>query len=355
VIASAGGRRSYETAFRSEARRAALEWKQTCGDLPDGARRPGAFGGRTAAYCLPSGFETLNLLPDARAIALERFRAAGIPWHLGCSGGPSGHLLSSQVQCANALAPFVADEPALRHILGRALPVAEVLPFGATDAASATLSPFDETDLVVFEWQGLRDHLNEWSGKRPARGSKATSADAAVRYRAHDGSIEVALIEWKYTEAYDGSPLSGAEDAMRTRVARYARLFEHGPVDEAHITLLDLFIEPMYQLLRLALLAKAIEATHECGVECARVLYIAPRANDALWTSPGADRFAELAAAFDGKFDRTWQSLLRDPDSFAVLDSAWLVSPDVPTSAAFKSRYRHLATASADRCDTPVA
>jgi len=354
VIASTGGGRSYETAFRAAARRAAVEWKQTCADLPDGGRRPGTIGGRTAAYCLPSGFETWNLLPDARPIALERFSAAGIRWHLGSSDAPSGHLLSSQVQCANALAPFVANEPALRHILGRALPVAEVLPFGATDAASATLSRFDETDLVVFEWQGLRDHLNEWGGKRPSRGSKATSADAAVRYRAHDGSIELALIEWKYTEAYDGNPLSGGEDATRTRVTRYARLFEHGPVDDALVALLDLFTEPMYQLLRLALLAKAIEATHECGVERARVLYIAPRANNALWKSPGADRFAELAASFDGQFDRTWQSLLRDPDSFAVLGSAWLVSQDAPTSAAFKSRYRHLATASPEQRHTPA-
>ena len=155
---------------------------------------PGSCPGNTGStaalpFCLPTSYATHNLLPDARTIALERFAAAQIPWHDGGPSGPSTHLLSSQVQCANALAPFV-DKPAeLAAIFGTALPIDEVLSFGADQNEAATVGPFDATDHVVFEWQGLANHLNEWAGK-PTHGSRATSADAAIRYRTPSGDHE---------------------------------------------------------------------------------------------------------------------------------------------------------------------
>ena len=187
--------------FKLTARHDAIRWKATTGTLPAEARVPGSYRNYDALpFCLPRNFHELNLLPEAREVALQRFREAGIPWHDGFEAGPSNHLLDSQLQCANALAPFVRNPAALAAIFGKVLPIDEVLPFSA-DGGAAHLSSFDTTDSVVFEWQGLENHLNEWVGT-PTRGSKATSADAAIRYRSTDGSIELALIEWKYTESY---------------------------------------------------------------------------------------------------------------------------------------------------------
>lgn len=329
-------------AFVITARRAATAWKLSTNALPPEAHAPGPYRSwPSLPFCLPVGLTEQNLLPEARFVALERFAAAGIPWHDGGSG-PSSHLLSSQVQCANTLAPFVTDPKALGAMFASALPIAEVLPFGAVQGPSATLSPFDATDHIVFEWQGLANHLNEWTG-RPTRGSHATSADAAIRYLTPDGTAEMALIEWKYTERYPDGRLSGSASAFETRRRRYGALFNaaDGPIRNDVLTLEDLFAEPVYQLLRLTLLAAQIERAHECKVRVVRVLYVAPSANLELARSPGSPAFTELARSFDGNLFASWRSLLREPAKFSVMDSAALVDAGSPTSAEFKARYGH--------------
>jgi hypothetical protein len=127
----------------------------------------------------PGEFRWLNLLPEAREVARTRFAAAGVRWH-GDEDGPNPHCCSSQIQCLNALAPFVDDPGALKAIFSDVLPIDEVLPFGAS-----TPSAFDASDHVVFEWQGADDLLGEW-GRTVVRGAHATSADAAIRYRTPD-------------------------------------------------------------------------------------------------------------------------------------------------------------------------
>lgn len=337
--------------FKRAARLSAMHWKSTTDTIPADARASGAYRTWDALpFCLPRSYHELNLLPEAREIALERFNAATIPWHDGFDHGPSNHLLDSQVQCANALAPFVNDPAALAAIFGSALPIAEVLPFAA-DQGGAHLSPFDATDYVVFEWQGLENHLHEWKGT-PTRGSKATSADAAIRYRSTQGTVELALIEWKFTESYPTGNLSMSSTSTETRLARYRPLFDQpdGPLRSDLIQLEDLLGEPVYQLMRLSLLARCIESHREQGVDRARLVYFAPTANLALWASPGTEAFANYAAG--GPLDRAWASLLRRPESIVFIDSAALLRSDCPTSAEFKHRYAVLEPA--ESADQPV-
>lgn len=332
--------------FVRAARKAAIAWKATTPTLPNDARHPGAYR-RWAAlpFCLPKEFAEYNLLPEARIAGLSRFELAGIPWHDGHEG-PSNHLLSSQVQCVNALAPFVGRPDALAALFGSVLPIAEVLPFGAMNSGGASLSQFDATDHVVFEWQGIANYLHEWVGT-PVRGAKATSADAAIRYRTPSGTIEVALIEWKYTEKYPSGKISASATSHDTRVARYQPLLDDPdcPIDTSALTLDDLLVEPVYQLMRQALLAHRMEATRELDAEIVRVVYVAPAANHELWASPGSPGFAALAAEHDGHAAKAWRSLLREPSRFVVLDSATLLAAESPISAEFKARYGHLAEA----------
>jgi hypothetical protein len=56
-------------------------------------------------------------------------------------------MLSSHIPCLNTLAPMVDRPNLLSAWLKQHLPVADVLPFGAT-----TDSPYDESDHVVVEW-----------------------------------------------------------------------------------------------------------------------------------------------------------------------------------------------------------
>ena len=162
--------------FVDEARRAAVRWKGITKTLPEAARESAAYRGATGPplpFCLPAAFARYNLLPAGRDHGLLRFEELRIPWHHGVDGSPNNHLLSSQVQCVNALAPFAQDPSAVRRLFGAVLDIAEPLPFGSTGS--------DGDDLIVFEWIGEDDYLGESGSGLRTRGAKATSADAAIR------------------------------------------------------------------------------------------------------------------------------------------------------------------------------
>jgi hypothetical protein len=114
---------------RDQATTAALAWKQGSPLLPDDARVPAPYfeehrsPGHPFDLCLPVEFAACNLLPDAREIALDRFRRDDIQWHAQTPAGPSNHLLDSQVQCVNALAPLATKPDAIRHAFGTSLDI----------------------------------------------------------------------------------------------------------------------------------------------------------------------------------------------------------------------------------------
>ena len=289
--------------------------------------------------CLPVADAAYNLLPEARQGALDRFERLRIRWHDGAVAGPSNHLRSSQVQCVNALMPFVNDAEALKALFGAVLPIGEVLAFGDPDAPD---------DRVVFEWIGLDDHLHEGKGdgKARTRGANTTSVDAAIRYATPDGEIEIALIEWKYTESYLNPHPTPNNAANATRRARYAPLW--GSVVRTDLLeLADLFVEPFYQLLRQQMLAHEMERVAELGAQRVRLVYAAPAANTALWSSLPTPKLRKLS--LDDPDVRTrdvrdlWNLLRREEDRFVWLDTASFVAPDAPTSIEFKDRYADLA------------
>src|SRR3954468_3576270 len=102
-----------EDSFVARARRHASAWKSRTPTLPEAARGPAPYWSRGEPhgmypFCLPVGYANLNLLPDARP-ALTEFSAKRIAWHAQTALGPTNHLLSSQVQCVNALEPLARD------------------------------------------------------------------------------------------------------------------------------------------------------------------------------------------------------------------------------------------------------
>jgi hypothetical protein len=297
------------TNYALQERARAARWKKTTSTLPHQARRAAqamleAGTSTVTAYefCLPSDYAACNLLPGVRAEALALFGELGIPWHHGVGAGPGNHLLSSQVQCANALIRGVRDPGWVLRAFAGSLPIAEVL-------------EIEPGRFLTFEYIGERDYLGERVGLPRIRGAKTTSADAAIRYRSTGGEIEIALIEWKYIEAPAGTSLA---DQPRLRRYRDAWAARDCPVRTDLIRHEALFAEPFYQLLRQQLLAHAMENAHELGATRVRVLHVSPRGNAAYRQSLGAIRDV---TDLPGDVLSGWQQLLVREGDFVTLDS----------------------------------
>jgi hypothetical protein len=296
----------------------AVAWKKGTADLTAPARQAADYykgNGEVVEgpfdHCLPPPHAAQNLLPDARGPALDIFKRFEIAWHAGIRGGPGNHLLDSQVQCANALAPHARNPSALRSLFGDALPIAEVL-------------PIEHDEHVTFEFIGESDHLDEAQGMARKRGSRVTSADAAIRYRAIDGSIEVCLIEWKYREDFNNPQVALNAGLTEDRMRHRRPLWDDAacPVRHEAIPYAQLFVEPRYQLFRLQSLAARMERAGELEAKQVRLVVVASSRNQAL--APELDR---------------WAGLLERRDRFVVVDSDRFFAANAPSSTHYRQRY----------------
>jgi len=196
----------------------AIAWKSTTSTLPDEARAPagwvadGQIGTTPYDFCLPPAYAGLNLLPEVRDSALALFSDLGIPWHQGVAGGPGNHLLSSQVQCVNALGHMVADPTRVVAAFGELLGIGEVL-------------PIEPGRYLTFEYVGPTDFFDEAPNGTRIRGARCTSVDAAFLHRAIDGVTELVLVEWKYTESYRVRKPDPARPTGVRRIANSPSLF----------------------------------------------------------------------------------------------------------------------------------
>jgi len=320
--------------FRKRADAAAIAWKATTASLHDEARSHAGYRGKGPLYgfCLPIEHAELNLLPEARTVALDRFAKYAVSWHHGAGGLPSNHLMSSQVACANALAPHIGDPEALRWFFSPVLDIVEVVKFG---------DPASPDDYVTFEWVGLEDHLGERRGKTLSRGAQMTSADAAIKFRNSAGAIEIALIEWKFTEAYSGSPVKTASPSNLRRIATYLPFWADpkGPLNDV-LGIEHRLVEPLYQLGRQQLLAWRMEVARELDATRVSVVEAAPTANAELWSGVPKTLGTDLRDV--------WPTALRRLDRWSHLDTARWLALDSPVSEEFRVRYAALSTEESD-------
>lgn len=281
----------------------------------------GGERGRPLPWCLPREHAAQNLLDGVRGPAVALFHELGIPWHCGIDGGPGNNLLSSQVQCVNALMPAVSDASVPARLFGTVLDVGEVV-------------EIERGRFLTFEYIGPTDYFSESLGRPRVRGARCTSVDAAFQHVAPDGVLELVLVEWKYTESYPTSPRRDpVRDAIRLR--RYSSDLRDlsGPVDLSNVHVDDLLVEPVYQLVRQQLLAWRLEHDPAVAAQRVRVLHVRPAENLAYQASVPA----HLRWLGD-TVDEVWGRLLRTPDRFTSLDSA--VLPDAGVSSdAYAERY----------------
>ena len=69
-----------------------------------------------------------------------------------------------------------------------------------------SIMPMDDLNLT-FEWIGQENYLGEKLRGARTWGANVTSADATVMFEHQDGSRQIVLIEWKYTESYGNQSL----------------------------------------------------------------------------------------------------------------------------------------------------
>jgi hypothetical protein len=314
--------------FTATERARATAWKTATGTLPPEARVPASYVGKDGArlgpkyeFCLPAEYAGLSLLPEVREPALALFAELGIPWHAGIDGGPGNHLLSSQVQCVNALGQMVADPNRIIDAFG---------PILGTEA----VHEIEPGRWLTFEYIGSEDHLNEAVEGKRTRGAHCTSVDAAFVHRTHEGTCELILVEWKYTESYGPRTIVHAKDAVRRD--RYGDLLAaaDSPIDADLLPFEELLQEPLYQLVRQQLLAYELEKAAEHGAERVRVVHVLPAGNAAYQASLHGAAAMKLGATVKD----VWQCLLRLPDRFVPLDSAVFLDPAI-TSMHYIERY----------------
>lgn len=313
--------------YVNEQRELAAAWKQRTPTLPAPARQTapwidhaGEPRGRSA-FCLPPEHADSNLLPGNHQ-AIDLFRELGIPWHCGIGDGPGNHLLSSQVQCVNALMPMVSDPGRVVQAFGHTIDIAEVL-------------QIEPDRYLTFEYIGPTDYFDEGAGRPRVRGTRCTSVDAAFLFRTRSGRVELALVEWKFTEEY--RTIRKPNPAYdKTRMKRYGSdyLDPSGPLRSELIDLELMLDEPFYQLTRQQLLAYRLEIDRAEGADVVRVLHVLPPDNLAYQQSLARPEHQ----AMGDTVDEVWEKLLRTPDRFAHVNPTVFLDPAV-TSDEYVDRY----------------
>lgn len=195
---------------------------------------------------------------------------------------------------------------------------------------------YNDSGNVIFEWIGpKKSPILEGRGKR---GQYRTSVDAYI-LGVINSKVTQLLIEWKFTETYNGKDqlqkfagVSGNERLRRYSIC-LASLRKRNDfpfkMDEVPFGLYDLGYEPLFQLLRMTLLAKLttpLAFGDMFTIEDYRVIHLSHSQNHGLNVLsqnhlsylPGLKEYA------GGKLHEVWkENILSDPEATKFYSGYW--------------------------------
>lgn len=263
----------------------------------------GRFLGKEREFVLKNG--RLNLHHSIAVAAEAYFKKHLIGFWHSYKGGPSGHLLSSQVACINHL--FFAR---LNSNVATAI-------LQGIDGSVSSAVAFADDGYVDFEVIGKANYLGE---KEHTRGAKSTSIDAVMVGKMQDGTNKVFFIEWKYTESYTSlNKADGTSGA--TRVKTYSKLLSAPDCPLIANDVKALFIEPYYQLMRQTLLAYEMVKVLEFGATDYMHIHVIPTANKEL-------KSVKTSARLPGtNLDSAWKAVLKQPQKYLTIDPESFLAP----------------------------
>ena len=271
-------------------------------------------------YFIKPQYSDKNLYRGIRTKAIEYFREYNITWWqcLNEPNSPTGHMVSSQINCINHLFAFRDDPIAIKRILQKAtnLPIDKILQ-----------SPIDKGGYIAFEFvyknkSLLKDNSGKYHEEYETRGANCTSIDALVYVQLVNGNKILIPIEWKYTATYNG------EEACDKSWQRYPDLIrlENSNLKDVY----DLYkVDPYYELMRQTLLMEQIIQHKDCGIEADDYFHIMVIPNE----------HTELKSAIVNNYIPT----LKDITKFRIIDPQALLSP-IPADGDYKDLISYLQT-----------
>ncbi len=280
--------------------------------LEDTAENYGIFRGKPREFVLKNGI--FNLFGGIQENCKLYFEQEGITWwgenksmHL-----PSGHLVSSQINCLNHLFALRTDDSAVRMMMEKVtgIQIKKVLP-----------SPIDKDEgYITFEF--ARKNKELLGEKNETRGAKCTSVDALVYVLTMEKKKVLIPVEWKYTETYQGT------EAKQESLDRYPKRILPDSNLNGWTNLYK--ADPYYELIRQTLLIEQIIHNKETsGIEADDYFHIMVVPND----------HAELKNAIEEKYIPT----LQNKSKFRIIDPQSLLSP-LESNAKYKDLITYLQT-----------
>lgn len=240
-----------------------------------------------------------NFLSSIYDDVLNYFKQHKIAWwHMegDSSDVPTGHIMSSQIQCLNHLFGIRNNERAIQSLL-----------FNATGIAfDCILTTLDNDGLIEFEFTYNNKELLGEDDAGAQRGAFCTSIDAMIRAQ-KDKKVYLVPIEWKYTEAYKDDDLT-----CDTRIKRYQHLIEKSEqlkVPKEGVPHSIYMKEPQYELMRQTLL---VEQMIRKGIaDYFFHINIIPNKNEDLRQS----------------VEQNFIPMLNNPDLFCIIDPSVFFKP----------------------------
>ncbi len=242
------------------------------------------------------------------------------------------NVRSSAAACINVLGNL--DRNDLKNFLNSFdLEIDNIIDFPSTANISGEI--YDDIGPIIYEWIGpKKSPINEPGGKR---GQNRTSIDAYLLAEINDKITQI-FIEWKFTEVYSAiaqlQRFSG--EAGSERLRRYSKSFaklrkeKDVPFDfqyEGGIGLFDFGYEPIYQLLRMTLLAKLTTPIKvgEYHIEDYRILHLSHSDNEKLNTIRKSHvKYCPHLTEYIGEsLHNTWHSLLSQKDRVKFKHGFW--------------------------------
>ncbi len=249
-----------------------------------------------------------NLWSKIKPFVFDYFKVNEIAWWGDDAQVPSGHMLSSQIQCLNFLFTLRNDQKAV-------LKLAQLFD---EEIDMVWLVPGDiEFTYLAFEFVYENRILLNEDDDGAQRGAYCTSVDVFLLAN-RKGKKLLVPIEWKFTENYL-EPKNKALEAGKgpTRQERYNYLIRESkqlktPHDVAHSLY---YYEPYYELMRQTLL---VEQMIIKGVadDFLHIL-VAPDANVDLLRNSNLCEQQDLV--------ETWKNQLEKPEKFKHVDTSQIL------------------------------
>lgn len=271
----------------------------------------GTFKKKAYPFVLKDGEN--NLFGQIRDDVVRYFEDNKIVWW-GGTGGPSGHVLSSQIACLNHLYYIRGNRDAVLAMVNGVRNIfKDVLPIGCDK----------ESGYISFEVVSDNDYLGE---DGPERGANCTSIDALIVALDESGRRWLIPIEWKYTESYTDNPSDDKSVGKKgeVRLERYFKLIRNSeqlkPLERYRGTVY--FYEPFYQLMRQTLWAEQVikhKERERIMAEDYMHIHVVPQGNGDL-------REKKFRLSGEG-MEQTWRNMIKDQSKYVVVDPSELMKP----------------------------